>query len=80
MNKLFEWVQKRVDRILTLPALFLSGQFAWDLVTFMKDGHLDDQEMHQLLASADGIELIIVLLVIAVFRYKRKKDEKKLES
>ena len=55
-----------------IPALMSSLTFFGNLIAALADGKIDDQELHQLMSTANGPEMIILIIIIIALREKKK--------
>lgn len=58
---------------LIVPTLLGLVNFFVNIVIALSDGVLDTQEMHQLLSSASGAQLIMLLIVLLAMKRKKPK-------
>ncbi len=64
-------IKEKPHLVLSVPVFLSCTSFITNLFTFMKDGIIDSNELHQLMSSVDGFET--VLLAIIMFAFKKKK-------
>ncbi len=72
MRKLKKKVGERAHVVLSVPAVLCAITFVSNLVTALRDGNIDNSEMHQLLATADAFETVILVVVMFVLKGKKK--------
>jgi hypothetical protein len=60
---------------LSVPALLCSFTFVTNIYHALQAGHIDNAIMHQLLASADGFETVVLCVVMYVLKRKKKDSE-----
>jgi len=53
---------KQQKAVLSIPAILCAITFCTNLVKALSDGNIDSQELHTLLASADGFESVFLFL------------------
>lgn len=58
---------------LAIPSILSGASFFGNLFMALSDGNLDGNEIHQLMGSADGLQMIILMLVILALK-KSKTD------
>jgi len=74
-----EWLNYIKDAIkgnphlaVAVPAVMSSISFVTNLLTALSDGVIDDTELHQLMSSANGIEMLVLFLIMIALRDKKK--------
>ncbi len=72
MRKLRRKIKSKPHLVLSVPALLCFFTFITNLITALKDGNIDSNELHQLLSTADGFETVVLLIVMVVLRDKKK--------
>ena len=72
MRKLKRRIRKQPQLALTVPAMLCFITFVTNIVQALRDGNIDNNELHQLLASADGFEAVVLFLVMLALRNKKK--------
>ncbi len=72
MKNLKEKIQDNAHIALSVPTVLCAITFVTNLFSALKDGNIDNSEMHQLLASADGFETVILVVVMFVLNGKKK--------
>lgn len=70
MDKLNELLKKYHLGFLAVVISMLSVTFVVNLFLALSDGMIDANEYHNLSASANGVELFILLIVMAVLKKK----------
>lgn len=73
MKNLKKKIKDNPRLVLSVPALLCAFTFVTNLITALKDGNIDSSELHQLLASADGFETVVMVIVIFVLKGKKSK-------
>lgn len=64
--------RKNAHIVLSVPAILCFITFIINLIAAFKDGNIDNNELHQLLMTADGFEAVLVSIIILVLRNKKK--------
>ncbi len=72
MRNIRKKVLEKPHLVLSVPALLCFVTFLTNLFTALKDGIIDNSELHQLLSTADGFETVVLLMVMFVLRNKKK--------
>lgn len=72
MKRLRDYIKKKPNLVLTAPTLLCFVTFVTNLIHALKDGHIDNNEYHQLLATADGFETVVLVIVMLVLKDKKK--------
>lgn len=72
MKKLRRKVRANPQIALSVPTLLCFITFITNLFAALKDGIIDSNELHQLLASADGFETVMLLVLMVVLKRKTK--------
>lgn len=72
MRRLKRKIKNNAHLALSVPAVLCALTFITNLVTALKDGKIDSNEMHQLLATADGFETVLLVVVMVVMGRKKK--------
>lgn len=58
--------------VLSVPTVLCAVTFLTNLVKALSDGNIDSNELHALLASADGFETVLLFVVMLVLKDKKK--------
>ncbi len=72
MKKLKKYVRKKPHLILTIPTVLCFISFITNFISAIKDGHIDQNELHELLSSADGFETVVLVLIMLFIRKRNK--------
>lgn len=72
MKRLLDYLKKKPHTALTVPALLCFVTFITNLISALKDGNIDSNEYHQLLATADGFETVVLFLIMFAINNKKK--------
>lgn len=72
MKRLRRKVKDNAHLALSVPAILCFITFITNLVAALKDGNIDGNEMHQLLATADGFETVCLIIIMFVLQAKKK--------
>jgi hypothetical protein len=72
MDELLKLIKEKPHVAVLVPAILCFVQFITNLFTALSDGHIDNNELHQLLASADGFETVFLLIIVMVLKGKQK--------
>lgn len=57
---------------IAFPAMLSTLSFFGNLFTFLSDGKIDNNELHQLLSSANGFETLVLLVIMFALKEKKK--------
>lgn len=57
---------------ISVPAVLCFITFITNFINSLKDGVIDSNEMHALLATADGFESVFLFIVVIVLKRKNK--------
>lgn len=72
MDKLRRKIKKKPHLVLGVPAVLCFITFITNLIKVLSDGNIDTNELHALLASADGFESVVIILIMFVLKDKKK--------
>lgn len=72
MKSIWKYIKDNPGHVISVPALLCFLTFITNLITALKDGNIDSNELHQLLSTADGFETVVLLIVMVVLRQKKK--------
>jgi hypothetical protein len=72
MKKLRDYIKKKPHIVLTVPALLCFVTFIVNLLHALKDGNIDVNDYHQLLATADGFETVVLFIIMVALKDKKK--------
>jgi hypothetical protein len=72
MRKLKRNIQNKPCLALSIPAVLCFITFVTNIVQALKDGNIDSNELHQLLASADGFETVVLCVIMMALRKKKQ--------
>lgn len=65
-----DWLRKLLESnpasIILVPSLLSAFTFFGHLVSALSDGVIDNQEFHQLMSTANGVEMVILFLIIYI--------------
>lgn len=70
MNKFKDFIKSKPHMIISLPALLCFFTFITNFFSALQDWNIDPNEYHQLLATADGFEAILLGFVAFVLKAK----------
>ena len=68
MDWLKDIIQKKPFIALAFPTAIGSISFFYNLLESMSDGMIDSKELHNLMASADAIQTVVLVLVMYAFK------------
>ena len=74
MDKLREFLKHKLHIIISIPAILCFITFVTNLIAALEDGYIDGYELHQLLSTADGVETVVLFVVMMVLKDKNKKQ------
>lgn len=72
MRKVKSYFKKKPHMVLSVPTVLCAFTFITNLVKALSDGNIDSNELHALLASADGFETVLLFVVMLVLKDKKK--------
>lgn len=72
MRKVKSYFKKKPHVVLSVPTILCAVTFLTNLIKALSDGNIDSNELHALLASADGFETVVLFLVMLVLKDKKK--------
>lgn len=72
MNELLSKLKNNAHIAISVPAVLCSITFVTNLVQALSDGNIDSNEFHSLSASADGLESVILFVVMLALKRKNK--------
>ncbi len=72
MDELIDKVRANASVALSVPMLLCFITFITNLVKALSDGNIDSNELHTLLASADGFETVVLFVVMLVLKNRKK--------
>ena len=75
MNWLNELIKNKPVAALLLPTGLGGLNFLGNLLIALSDGDLDGAEIHNLMSSASGVEMLLLIIIILVMK-KSKTDDK----
>lgn len=73
MEKIIEFIKNNPILSLILPSVISGGTFFGNLLIAISDGVLDTNELHTLMSSANGFELVVLLVIMIALKSKDKK-------
>lgn len=68
---IIEWIKNNVMKIITVPVVISTGNFAVLLVQSLSDGVITEDELHMLIKAGSGIQLVCLALVMGVLKIKK---------
>jgi len=71
MPSLLEWLKENVAKIVAVPVLINSFEFAMLFLESIKDGVIDDRELHALMQVGDSVSLIFLAIAMAVLKLRK---------
>lgn len=72
MDWLNRIIKRRPHVALSIPALLSGFSFFGNLFTALSDGQIDGNELHQLLSSADGLQTVLLIIIMVALKERRK--------
>lgn len=70
MDKLMDFLKNHIGKIFVGLFGMLSFTFLGNMIIAVSDGRIDSMEFHNLSAGANGIELLLLMAVMAVLNKK----------
>lgn len=71
MTWLKEKIKNHPHLALAVPTLLSCVSFVGDLVNALTDGRIDGAEFHNLFSSANGLESIILIVIMVALKQKK---------
>lgn len=71
MKKLKKLLKRKAHVALSVPAVLCFITFITNLFKALEDRNIDTNELHALLASADGFETTILFVIMLLIRDKK---------
>jgi hypothetical protein len=72
MQKFKDYIKKRANTVIAIPAWLCFITFIINFVAAMRDGFISSEELHQLLTTADGFETVVLFIVAFVLRDRKR--------
>ena len=72
MRRLRTLLKNKTHVTLSVPALLGFVAFITNLIAALKDGVIDDTELHNLLTLVDGFETVCIVIVMLALGEKKK--------
>jgi len=72
MDKIIQKIKDKLNLVIFIPTVLCFLQWITGLVSAASDGQIDSAEFNKLLASANGIEAFILVVVMLALRFKPK--------
>ena len=72
MDWILGWLKNNVSKVVAVPVVFNTLEFAMLFVDSMRDGIMDDRELHALMQAGDSISLIYLAIAMAILKAKGK--------
>lgn len=73
MDWLKQLIKKNPFVALLLPTGLSGFSFIGNLFTALSDGQIDGNELHQLMSSADGLQTLLLMIVMIALKNEKKK-------
>ncbi len=67
-----EAIALNVGRVLWIPLLASSATFIANILIALSDGVISEREFHDLLQGASGVEIVVLMLVMAFLKSRNK--------
>lgn len=72
MKRLRDYLKDKPHVAITVPAVLCFVTFVTNFIAALKDGVIDENELHQLLSVADGFGTVACFLAMSIVRNKNK--------
>lgn len=72
MNWLKELIKKNPFAALLVPTGLSGFSFFGSLLASISDGNIDGNELHELLSSANGLETLLLVIIMVALKVKKK--------
>ena len=72
MRKMKSYFKRKPHMVLSVPTILCAVTFVINLIKALGDGNIDSNELHALMASADGFEAVVLFIVMLVLKDKKK--------
>lgn len=70
MDAFLRFIKDHITKAVGLPAILSAANFAGNLFLAMSDGVITQQEFHNLMTSANGIESVVLIIAWLALRKK----------
>lgn len=68
---MIDWLETHILKLIGIPVTLNVVKFALLLVQSLSDGVITDDELHSLMQLGSGVELIVLVIVMAVLKVKK---------
>lgn len=72
MKKIKRKIREKPQIAISAPAILCFVTFISNMIKALGDGNIDTNELHALLASADGFETVVLFIVMLVLKDRKK--------
>lgn len=72
MNKVKEFIKAHAHVALSVPAVLCCVQFVLGLFTAIRSGNFGSDTIIQLLSYADGVETVVLFVIVVALKNKNK--------
>lgn len=72
MDYILNWLANNLTKVIGVPVVVNSMSFLALLFQSLSDGVIDETELHNLLTAGSGIDLIVLVFVMAVMKVRSK--------
>ena len=72
MRRLRNKIKDKPHLALSVPTVLCFISFVTNFIAAIKDGNIDNNELHQLLSSANGFETVVLVVIMFVLKDKKK--------
>lgn len=73
MQWLNDLIKKHPFKALLLPTGLSGLSFIGSLAGSLSDGNIDGSELHDLLSSANGLETLLLMVIMVALKQQKKK-------
>lgn len=71
MDKIINYFKENLHVTLSVPTILCFITFITNFSKALSDGNIDSNELHTLLASADGFETIVMFMIMLVLKKQK---------
>lgn len=72
MKKVIKYVKHKPHLALSISTILCALTFSANLIAALRDGVIDDTELHALLTTAQGFEAFVLFIVMIALKDKKK--------
>ena len=73
MDWLNNFIKNNPVLSLVVPSLLSGANFFGNLIVALSDGQIDSNELHQLMGSANGVQMLLLVVIMVALKKKDKE-------